>query len=303
MACTHLKPSAHSANSRTPSLSESARLKKALLRIFKHRSEGRPAGTVKPKGWLGPEEEELTPDRKFWQDPDQPIGYYYRWVWEYLAYLTLLCGITRTSRILEIGCHHGRTSRALLHFLRSPGEYHGFDVMAEQVAEAARILTSRAPNFQYKHVNVFNRHYNPGGTIPAAEFAFPYPDSVFDCVYAASIFTHLLPAETENYFRETRRVLAPTGKALFSFFVLDFYRGPGTAISPIYEFDHAYENNRDVAVKFPERPDDVIAYSRDRIEDYARNSRLRVLRIIPGLWSESPGVAVNEQDLVLLERT
>lgn len=278
------------------------RLRGTFRSILRHRSEGRPAGTAKPKGWLSPEEEVLTPDRKFWQDPDETVSHYYRWIWEYLAYLTLLCGVHRTSSVLEIGCHHGRTSRGLLQMLRSPGQYRGFDVDATQVAEATRILTSRSPNFQYTHADVFNRQYNPEGKIPASKFVFPYPDRMFDCVYAASVFTHLLPRETENYFRETRRVLAPEGKALFSFMVLDFYHGPGTTTSPNYEFEHPYEQQAGIAVRRPEYPDALIAYSRDRIEEYARNSRLRVLRIIPGLWSESPGIAVNEQDLVLLER-
>jgi len=269
---------------------------------LRHRSETRPDSTSKPKGWLSSEEEELTPARTFWQDPEESVSHYYRWIWEYLAYLTLLCDVKRDSRVLEIGCHHGRTSRGLLRLLRSPGQYRGFDVDAVQVAEATRILTARAPNFQYSHVDVYNRHYNPGGTIPASKLVFPYPDGMFDCVYAASVFTHFLPLETENYFRETSRVLAPSGKALFSFMVLDFYQGPGTTISPLYEFGHPYGQGAGIAVRFPEYPDDLIAYSRDRIEEYAQNSGLRVLRIVPGMWSESPGLAVNEQDLVLLER-
>jgi len=283
------------------------KLLRRVLRRYLDRKQSEPTSEpprvarIKPKGWLNSEDEELTPGRELWQDPDEPISHYYRWIWEYLAYLTLLCDIKRDSRVLEIGCHHGRTSRGLLQLLRSPGQYRGFDVDAAQIAEATRILTSRFPNFQYSQVNVFNRHYNPGGTIPASKFIFPYPDKMFDCVYAASVFTHLLPPETENYFKETSRVLAPKGKALFSFMVLDFYQGSGTSTSPNYEFDHAYEHNAGIAVKFAEYPDNLIAYSRDRIEEFARNAGLRILRIIPGLWSNNPGTAVNEQDLVLLK--
>jgi SAM-dependent methyltransferase len=289
-------------------LDRTPNLKRFLDRVFRRslglrREKRQPQlPPEKPKGWLGPEEDRLTPCRRFWQDPDEAIGHYYRWVWEYLAYLTLICGITRTSRILEIGCHHGRTSRALLQFLRHPGEYRGFDVSAEQVAEATRIITPRAPNFQYRHVNVFNRHFNPEGTIQASEFVFPYSEAAFDCVYAASVFPHLLPPEAENYFREIRRVLVPSGKPLLSFMILDFYRGPGTTISPLYEFDYPYDDREGVAVKFPEQPASIIAYARQVIKGYARGAGLRVVRIIPGLWSNNPGTPVNEQDLVLLSR-
>ncbi|MCP4204624.1 MAG: class I SAM-dependent methyltransferase [bacterium] len=256
---------------------------------------------TKPKAWLSEEEDRLTPERSLWQDPNEPISHYYRWIWEYLAYLPLLCDVERHSSILEIGCSHGRTSRGLLQYLRSPGRYFGFDVDREQIDEAVRRITAIAPNFRYSHVDIYNRHYNPGGSIPASEFAFPHDGSTFDCVYAASVFTHLLPDEVTNYLRQTARVLKPGGKALFSFFVLDFYQGPGSTIAADYQFDHLFEGNEGVAVKDREYPDTVIAYSRETIAGYAAAAGLELARIVPGLWSNGSGLAVNEQDLVLLQ--
>lgn len=270
------------------------RLKKRLAREEK--------GARKPKAWLCEEENQLTPARDLWQDPDETISHYYRWIWEYLAYLPLLCDVRRDSRILEIGCSHGRTSRGLLHYVRSPGAYCGFDIDRVQIAEATKRITSCAANFQYFHADVYNRQWNPAGTIPAKNFTFPFEDSTFDCVYAASVFTHLLPEEAEHYFRETRRVLKDSGKALFSFFVRDYYRGPGSTISPRYEFDHDYLGDPEIGVKFPDYPDAVIAYGESRIREYARIAGLEVRRIVRGLWSNSPGIAVNEQDLVVLAR-
>ncbi|UCC39246.1 MAG: class I SAM-dependent methyltransferase [Candidatus Aminicenantes bacterium] len=276
--------------------------KKSFNSIFKLKTREHKPPTSKPKGWLSEEDEQFTPERSFWQNPEEPISHYYRWIWEYLAYLPLLCDVKRDSRILEIGCHHGRTSRGLLQYIRSPGLYRGFDVEASQVAEATRRITHQAPNFQYLHADVYNRHYNPSGTIKASQFVFPFEAQSFDCVYAASVFTHLLPDEILNYFRETHRVLTLAGKVLFSFFILDFYKGPGTSVSPDYEFDHPYENDPGIAVKYSEHPDSVIAYSRERIEEYAKAAELRIVRVIPGLWSNSPGTAVNEQDLIVFER-
>ncbi|MCJ7595545.1 MAG: class I SAM-dependent methyltransferase [Desulfobacterales bacterium] len=258
------------------------------------------ADDKKPKGWLNDEEDQLTPARELWQNPDEPISHYYRWIWEYLAYLPLLCGIVRESKILEIGCSHGRTSRGLLHMIRSPGSYSGFDVDRVQIEEATKRITSMAPNFQYLLADIFSRQYNPGGKLCSEDFVFPFGDSAFDCVYAASVFTHLLPEEAANYFRQTGRVLKEKGMALFSFFVLDYYSGPGTTISPNYEFNHIYGEDMEVAVRDPEYPDVVIAYSEKRIREYAGQAGLRVTRIVRGLWSNSPGTAVNEQDLVVL---
>ena len=258
--------------------------------------------SIKPKAWLGGDESRLTPRRNLWQDPKEPISHYYRWIWEYLAYLTLLGGLQREGMVLEIGCHHGRTSRGLLHYLRHPGGYRGFDVVKSQVEEATRRITALNGAFLYAHADIHNRYYNPRGTIPAEEFVFPYADGTFDCVFAASVFTHLLPAETANYFLETRRMLKETGRALFSFFVLDHYRGPGTSISPRYQFDHDFRGDPEVRVTLPEFPDAAIAYSELRIREFAERAGLKVQRIVPGLWSNSPGLAVNEQDLVVLSR-
>lgn len=257
---------------------------------------------TKPKAWLSDEEDRLTPDRSLWQDPNEPISHYYRWIWEYLAYLPLLCGVERHSAILEIGCSHGRTSRGLLQCLRSPGSYDGFDIVRDQIDDASRRITPIAPNFRYRHVDIYNRHYNPDGAVRASEFVFPYDDRSFDCVYAASVFTHLLPEELDNYFRQTARVLKPDGKALFSFFVLDFYRGVGTPISTDYEFEHPFGDLGEVAVKYPDYPDTVVAYGERAIRGAAAAAGLEVERILPGLWSNNPGMAVNEQDLVLLRR-
>lgn len=255
---------------------------------------------MKPKAWLTDEEDSLTPERHLWQNPDDPISHYYRWIWEYLAYLPLLCDVRRDSSVLEIGCSHGRTSRGLLQYLRSPGGYVGFDIDKTQIAEATRRITSLSPSFVYLHADIYHRQYNPKGKISAKDFVFPFDDGTFDCVYAASIFTHLLPDEMLNYFKQTRRVMNEKGRALFSFFVLDYYQGSGTTISINYEFEHCYNGDKQIGVKYTEYPDAVIAYSQERIKQYATLAGLRVLKTVPGLWSNNQGIAVNEQDLIVL---
>lgn len=254
----------------------------------------------RPKAWLSPEEDALVPPRSLWQDPHEPVSHYYRWLWEYLAYLPLLCDLRRDSAVLELGCSHGRTAHGLLHYLRSPGYYRGLDVDRRQIAEAKARIERISPAFQFTWADVYNRHWNPEGTSTAASYVFPFGDTTFDVVYAASVFTHLLPEETERYFRESRRVMKPGGRCLFSFIVLDHYRGPGTTINPLLAPDQPYPGHAGVAVRDLQYPDALIAYSTERITEYARRAGLRVLQVIPGLWSESPGCAVNEQDLVLL---
>ena len=270
-----------------------------FLQGFRRRPEPR---APKPTTWLDPEEASLIPPRDLWVGPEDSISHYGRWIWEYLAYLTILTGLKREGAVLELGCGHGRTARGLLAYLRSPGRYVGLDVNARRIDDARTRLAAGRPNFEFVWADVRNDQDNPGGR-DAATYKFPFADASFDVVYAASLFTHLLPAETLNYLRESRRVVRQNGRCLFSFFLLDHYRGPGTTISPLYEFDHPLPAHTGVAVRDPHYPDAAISYSLATIEHFAQTSGLRVAKVLPGLWSESPGWAVHEQDLLLLEPT
>jgi SAM-dependent methyltransferase len=255
-----------------------------------------------PKAWLTPEEDRLVPPRSVWIGPQDPISHYYRWIWEYLAYLTLLTGLKRDSVVLELGCGHGRTARGLLEYLRSPGEYWGLDVDAARLADARQRLQARFPNFRFVRADVYNRQYNPQGQVTAAAYVFPFDDEKFDVIYAASLFSHLLPEETANYFRQSARVLKRGGKCLFSFFALDNYQGPGTTVSADYVFEQPLKDHEGVATRFADFPDVLIGYRRAVIERLAERGGLRVVRFLPGLWTESTAWAVNEQDLLLLEK-
>jgi SAM-dependent methyltransferase len=274
------------------------------VRVASSNPQATPSTTLTdlPKGWLSPEEDALVPPRHLWIGPRDPISHYYRWIWEYLAYLTLLCDLRRESVVLELGCGHGRTARGLIDYLRDPGFYRGLHVDCVRIQDAQERLQRRFPHMQFVWADVYNAHYNPAGRAPAASYVFPFADATFDVIYAASLFTHLLPDECANYFRESHRVLKPSGKCLFSLFALDHYRGWGTTISPLYEFVHPLPGYAGVAVRDLEHPDALIGYSVEAVTSLAAQAGLRLLRVLPGLWSQSPGLAVNEQDLLVFDR-
>ncbi len=259
-----------------------------------------PPPALPPKAWLTPEEDALVPPRELWIGANDPISHYYRWPWEYLAYLTLLTDLRRDQAVLELGCGHGRTARGLIEYLRPPGRYVGLDVDRPRLTDAQQRIQARFPHFQFVWADVRNAHYNPTGEIDAAAYRFPFADATFDVIYAASLFTHLLPEETRNYIGEARRVLKPGGRCLFSFFVLDQYRGWRTSVSPLYEFNNPLPGHDGVGVRDLAHPDAVIAYSVANITSHARAAGFRVDRLLPGFWSNPPDRWVNEQDMVLL---
>ena len=96
--------------------------------------------------------------------------------------------------------------------------------------------------------------------------------------------------------------MRPGGRCLFSFFILDHYGGPGSTNSSLYEPAHELPGQAGVRVRDLAHPDAMVAYGRDLVERLAGAAGLRVVKVWPGLWCERPGPALNEQDLVLLER-
>jgi len=86
---------------------------------------------------------------------------------------------------------------------------------------AKKHIASRFPNFSFTHVDVYNKHYNPRGKLSPTSFRFPYADSTFDFIFLKSVFTHLLPSSIQNYLREIRRVLKPTGCCLSTLFTIN----------------------------------------------------------------------------------
>ena len=173
----------------------------------------------------------------------------------------------------------------------------GVAVKIKKIKFAHNNIHPRYPHFNFTAADVYNKMYNPHGRQTGDTYRFPYMDGWFDVVYAASVFTHLLPPDAANYLKESRRVLRKGGRCLFSFFVLDHYRGPGTSTAGIYEFDHPLADFDGVAVYDPQVPEHVIAYKIAAIKEIASEAGLKVLRIVPGFWSKAHKVGVNEQAL------
>ena len=243
----------------------------------------------------------LIPPRDMWEGPNDPLYWFFGYFWEYRAYLTLLCELRVDHSVLELGCSHGRTMLALLEYLQPPGRYEGLDINPKKIEFAQNNIHPRYPHFNFTVADVYNSFYNRQGRQRADTYRFPYVDGSFDVVYAASVFTHLVPRDAANYLKESRRVLRQDGLCLFSFFVLDYYRGPGTSTTRIYEFDHPLADCDEVAVYDAQVPDNVIAYKSNLINKMASEAGFKVLRIIPGFWSKAHKLAVNEQDLILLK--
>ena len=234
---------------------------------------------------------------------------WFRWAEEWSMLLRVYGGITRTSAVLEIGCGQGSIAFPLRYLLSSAGSYDGFDIDREKIASLQRTFQQAHPHFRFQYVDVHNSFYNPTGAVRGEAFRFPYADGSFDIVYAASVFTHMAPQVAANYFREAARVLKPTGRFVFSVFLLDHYR-PGATRAlgfthPRFNFDHPYGAfaQCEFAIANPKNPEEMTAYSQRLIERLAADSGLKLQQpIVPGQWSGSTSTWVGAQDLVILGR-
>jgi SAM-dependent methyltransferase len=131
------------------------------------------------------------------------------------------CGLEANDDVLDIGCGCGQMAAPLTGFLGHSAAYEGFDIDAPMIDWCRRHITSRFRNFHFQYLDVANSYYKPRGAQSASTLAFPYPPASFDFVFAKSVFTHLLPAASDNYLGETARVLRPGARAWISFFLLN----------------------------------------------------------------------------------
>jgi SAM-dependent methyltransferase len=103
-------------------------------------------------------------------------------------------------------------------------------------------------------------------------------DGLFDVVFLGSLFTHLLPAEVENYLSEIARVMKPGGWCIISYFILErgiIKRRAGKADWPGFEYEgDGYRTTN------PEVPEEAIAYEEKYLRQIYENFGLTVVEPI-----------------------
>jgi ubiquinone/menaquinone biosynthesis C-methylase UbiE len=218
---------------------------------------------------------------------------------EYLAHFRELGGLKPGDCVLDMGCGIGRMAIPLMGYL-DDGSYEGFDVGRAMIRWCNRELTPLRPEFRFTWAHVYNQKYNPFGTVAAEDFRFPYEDASFNFVFATSLFTHLVRAETEHYLREAARVLRPGGTCLLTFFLLDEHAEAEVAAGRAsFDFRHPIEGG---FTSDPSQPEEAIAFRVDDLRELLPAAGLEIEEPIRfGLWSNHPGATAG-QDIVLAGR-
>jgi SAM-dependent methyltransferase len=222
---------------------------------------------------------------------------------KYLNIFKTLGLINQDSRILDIGSGNGQKAVALTSYLSSNGSYEGFDIFKVGIDWSSKHITKRYPNFKFQYVDVYNKHYNPDGTIIPLDFKFPYPDNSFDFAFLVSVFTHMNEKEILRYLSEINRVLKIGGKCLATFFILnDAVIANMKANDTERPFPYIFD---DFATINPEMPEDAIAFKQDKVIEMVKKAGFKEdIEIYMGTWSRTnlKGPTYDHQDFIVIEK-
>lgn len=125
------------------------------------------------------------------------------------------------SSVLDIGCGCGRVARFLAEDTDIKN-YIGFDTIAGVIDWNQKFIVPYSRGkFDFRHLDIYSKAYNPQGLLKASEVRFPADDCIIDLAFAASLFTHLLEKDASHYLAEISRCLKHNGKALISIHTTD----------------------------------------------------------------------------------
>lgn len=216
---------------------------------------------------------------------------------EFKRYFIEIGGLQPHHRILDVGSGIGRMAAPLTSYMSAQGEYHGFDIVLKGIEWCRKEISSRYPNFHFLHADIQNMAYNPDGVYQAVSYQFPYETESFDFVFLTSVFTHMFPADMENYLKEIARVLKKNGRCFITYFLLNvesekLIHSDLSSQKFIYDLNGCFTTDKD-------NPEWAIAFKEKAIRDlFAKNGLDIAEPITYGSWCGRKNF-LSYQDIVL----
>ncbi|MEX2597769.1 MAG: class I SAM-dependent methyltransferase [Salibacteraceae bacterium] len=205
-------------------------------------------------------------------------------------------GLKHDDAVLDIGSGIGRIAVGLTEYLSTESRYEGFDIMKVGVDWCVKNISSQYPHFHFSLIELKNDLYRTNGE-SAEKLTFPYEKKAFDFAVATSLFTHMLPEETANYFHQVSRTLKNGGKMVATFFV-HHKANPETNAHISFEFikdEYALHNEHSKAAN--------VRYDFSLLEEMAKNAGLIIDQVDYGYWrGTKKSDSKDFQDILVLRK-
>jgi ubiquinone/menaquinone biosynthesis C-methylase UbiE len=201
---------------------------------------------------------------------------------EFFRIYKSICGLQPDEKMLDVGSGIGRKTLPLTQYLNEDAVYEGIDITKSGINWCRQKITTRFPNFHFQQIDVYNKHYNPGGRFRSSEYRFPFADDYFSFIMLGSVFTHMLPYDLEHYLSEIHRVLKTGGRCLITYFLLNeeslrLIEGSDSAL----DFRYVFDKHRTISSEVPEL---AVAFDENWIRGLYKELELNVLRLDYGSW-------------------
>ncbi len=218
----------------------------------------------------------------------------------FVDHFVRICGLKPGETVLDIGCGTGRMAVPLLGYLDTDGGYIGFDISQKAVGWCRKRIGSLNQRFCFFYADIYNKEYNPRGSISAVDYVFPCDDESIDFAFATSVFTHMRENEVRHYLSEIRRALKQNGRAWLNFFIVDETTDRLTAAGQSSQnFNIKLADGYTIDGRTPER---AIAFSEPQIQRLLRETGLTLSApVYYGSWSGRPD-ALENQDVVIVRK-
>lgn len=175
--------------------------------------------------------------------------------------------------------------------------YLGFDIQEPDINFCKANIEAQHPSFRFRHINLYNSHYNKNGTVSPESLRFPAKDKSIDFVFATSVYTHLDHKDSAHYLKETGRVCRR--RTLSTWFILDDnFEAAKAAGKARYDFPFLGEG--ETCYQRENNPLDIVGHSINSIKRMHEAAGLRIVEIYAGEWTRR-AKGRHSQDVVVAE--